>query len=43
MDNPQGCVQGILVNENMVDDGYAKVETFKERGELKYEKRLEGR
>lgn len=38
--NPDGCSQGILVNEEMVKQKHAIVETFKDRGELKYEKRL---
>jgi endonuclease YncB( thermonuclease family) len=38
--NPQGCQQGKLVNELMVNSGLAKVETYQDRGELKYEARL---
>lgn len=39
-ENPNGCKQGKLVNELMVKSGLAKVETYKDRGELKYEARL---
>lgn len=38
--NPQGCKEGKLVQEELVKAGMAKVEVFKDRGELKYEKRL---
>jgi len=38
--NPEGCQEGKLVNELMVDSGLVKVETYKDRGELKYEARL---
>ena len=39
-DNPDGCKQGKLVNEAMIRVGLAEVETYKDRGELKYEARL---
>ena len=39
-ENPDGCKEGKLINEIMVDSGLAKVETYKDRGELKYEVRL---
>lgn len=39
-ENPEGCKEGKLVNEEMVKKGLARVETYKERGELKYEERL---
>ena len=39
-ENPEGCKEGKSVNELMVDSGLAKVETYKDRGELKYEARL---
>ncbi|KKS80133.1 MAG: hypothetical protein UV54_C0015G0001 [Candidatus Beckwithbacteria bacterium GW2011_GWA2_43_10] len=39
-ENPDGCKEGKLINELMVDSGLAKVETYKDRGELKYEARL---
>ena len=39
-ENPDGCKEGKLINELMVDSGLAKVETYKDRGELKYERRL---
>lgn len=39
--NPEGCTKGTLVNEEMVDAGWATAEVYKQRGELKYEKRLE--
>ncbi len=41
-ENPQGCTEGKLVNEEMVRMGLASTERYKERGELKYEKRLGG-
>lgn len=40
IDNPNGCKKGTLVNEAMVDDGLAQAVSYKDRGELKYEKRL---
>lgn len=43
MDNPQGCYEGTLVNEAMVQKGLASAVRYKERGELKYEVRLMGR
>ena len=39
-ENPEGCKKGKLVQEELVDGGFAKVETYKDRGELKYEERL---
>lgn len=39
-ENPDGCKEGKLVNEEMVKKGLAVVEVFKDRGELKYEERL---
>ena len=39
-ENPDGCKEGKLVNELMADSGLARVETYKDRGELKYEERL---
>ena len=39
-ENTDGWKEGRLVNELMVDGGLAKVETYKDRGELKYEARL---
>lgn len=39
-ENPAGCKNGKLVNEVMVKNGLAVVETFKDRGELKYEVRI---
>lgn len=43
-ENPTGCKKGKLVNEAMVQAGMARAEKYKDRGELKYEKRLgEGR
>lgn len=39
-DNPQGCKNGKLAQEEMIKAGLAKGETYKVRGELKYEKRL---
>lgn len=39
-DNPEGCKEGALANEKMVLSGLATAERYRERGELKYEKRL---
>lgn len=39
-DNPKGCTKGTLVNEAMVDGGWAQAVRYKERGELKYEERI---
>lgn len=39
-DNPAGCKKGKLVQEEMIKAGLARVEVYKDRGELKYEKRL---
>lgn len=39
--NPDGCKRGKLVQEEMVKAGMARVEVYKDRGELKYEKRLD--
>ena len=38
--NPDGCQKGFLVNEMLVEQGLAKTEIYKDRGELKYEKLL---
>lgn len=39
-DNPKGCETGKLANEEMVKQGLASAARYKDRGELKYEKRL---
>jgi len=39
-ENPEGCKKGKLVQEEMMKAGLAKLETYKVRGELKYEGRL---
>lgn len=39
-ENPEGCKKGTLANEEMVKKGLASAETYKERGELKYEERM---
>lgn len=39
-ENPQGCKEGKLLNEEMVKAGLAQVLNYKGRGELKYEARL---
>jgi len=39
-DNPDGCKEGGLLNEEMVRAGLAEVLNYKGRGELKYEARL---
>ena len=43
IDNPEGCYEGTLVNEAMVQRGLAVAVRYKDRGELKYEGRLTGR
>lgn len=40
MENPEGCKDGKLVQEEMVREGLVNVELYKDRGELKYEKRI---
>lgn len=39
-ENPEGCKEGKLLNEEMVKVGLAEVLNFKGRGELKYEDRI---
>lgn len=39
-ENPEGCKEGKLINELMVDSGLAQTQSYKDRGELKYENRL---
>jgi len=41
LENPQGCTKGKLVNEEMVRERFAATERYKNRGELKYEQRLQ--
>jgi len=40
VENPDGCKKGDLVNEEMVDGGWAKIVKYAKRGPLKYEGRL---
>ena len=40
VDNPKGCADGQLVNEELVKSGNGEVVTYEDRGELKYEWRL---
>jgi len=40
-DNPEGCKKGKLVNEELVKSGFVKTVFYTDRGELKYEKRLD--
>lgn len=40
-ENPRECMDGKLVNEEMIRAGFAQVVTYQDRGELKYEKRLQ--
>ena len=40
-ENPEGCKKGKLVNEEMVRQGLASAQRYKERGALKYEERLQ--
>jgi hypothetical protein len=39
-ENPEGCKKGKLVQEELMEGGFAKIETYKVRGDLKYEERL---
>lgn len=39
-DNPEGCKNGRLINEELVKLGFAKIEVYKDRGKLKYEDRI---
>lgn len=40
MVNPVGCLQGLLVNEQMITGNMADIDFYEDRGELKYQKRL---
>ncbi|KKR71635.1 MAG: hypothetical protein UU16_C0057G0001, partial [Candidatus Woesebacteria bacterium GW2011_GWA2_40_7] len=40
-DNPEGCKKGRLVNEELVKAKLAVPVVYKDRGELKYQKRLQ--
>jgi len=40
-ENPNGCKKGKLINEEMVDENFAKVVKYAGRGPLKYEVRIE--
>jgi endonuclease YncB( thermonuclease family) len=40
--NPKGCKKGKLLNEELVKKGFATTEVYKDRGELKYESRING-
>jgi endonuclease YncB( thermonuclease family) len=40
VDNPSGCKKGKLVNEELVKSGFAKIVSYSDRGELKYESRI---
>lgn len=42
-ENPEGCKRGKLANEEMVRNDLASAERYKERGELKYERRMGAR
>lgn len=39
-ENPQGCKKGKLVQEELLKTGVVKTEFYKDRGELKYQKRI---
>lgn len=39
-ENPKGCKNGRLVNEELVKKGFAKTVVYKDRGPTKYESRL---
>ncbi len=41
MDNPDGCKKGKLVQEELIKSGNAVINVYKDRGELKYVRRLE--
>ncbi len=41
IDNPTGCKKGKLINEELVISHFAEPVVYKDRGELKYEKRLQ--
>lgn len=41
-ENPEGCKKGKLINEVLVENGFAKIVSYQDRGELKYELRLKG-
>jgi len=41
IDNPTGCKKGKLVNQELVTLHLAEPVVYKDRGELKYEKRLQ--
>jgi hypothetical protein len=41
IENPEGCKKGKLVNEELVTLHFAEPVVYKDRGELKYEKRLQ--
>ncbi len=40
MDNPDGCKKGKLVQEELIKSGHAVINVYKDRGELKYIKRI---
>ena len=40
MDNPDGCKKGKLVQEELIKSGNAVINVYKDRGELKYVRRL---
>jgi endonuclease YncB( thermonuclease family) len=39
-ENPKGCKKGKLVNEELVKNNFAEVVSYQDRGELKYESRI---
>lgn len=41
IDNPEGCKKGKLINEELVTLHFADPVVYKDRGELKYQKRLQ--
>jgi hypothetical protein len=40
VDNPEGCKNGKLVNEEVVKKGFAKPVVYKDRGPTKYQERI---
>jgi len=41
-ENPEGCQKGKLINEEMLKSGLVEIQSYTDRGELKYEGRLKG-
>jgi len=39
-ENPEGCKNGKLINEELVENNFAETVIYKDRGELKYQNRI---